>query len=118
MPRIRRTFPDRQLAQEAAIIADHARRKYNLPVDSHVTLDDLVDKHLLEMKRRRRDKTNTTRATTILERFRDLVGADRLVETIKTADLTRYVEARLDGDLSPQSINRELNAIKNPRTLR
>lgn len=116
MKRKRLTFPDKQMAQdvEDALVGDHVKRRFNLPVDSHVPLGELVERHLATMKRKGRDKTNLKRAETVLERFRDPVGADRLVESIKTADLNDYVEMRYSGKRrpQPQTVNRELTEIK------
>lgn len=114
--RIRQTFETRKVAEDVhdAILGDHVRRRYNLHVESRVTLDELIEHHLEVMKKRGRDKTNWKRAETVLFRFRDLVGADRLVETVKTSDLNSYVESRFDLNpkLKPQTINREMNEIK------
>ncbi len=96
LKRRRLTFPDNQLAQdvEDALLGDHVRRHFNLPVDSHVTLGELVDKHLATMKRKGRYNTNCKRAETVLERLRDLSGEDGPVGTIRTSNVNDYVEPR------------------------
>jgi integrase len=125
LPRIRQTFESHKIASDIhdAILGDAARRKFNLPVESHVTLRELISRHLSELRARGRDKTNVKRAETVLDRFAALAGENRMVESINsTADLTDYVNLRLaarierpDGPsraLAPQTINRELNEIK------
>ncbi|HET9533304.1 MAG TPA: site-specific integrase [Blastocatellia bacterium] len=120
LPRIRQTFESFKLARdvEEAILGDHVRRRFDLPLQSRVKLRDLIEKHLDTMKAKGRDKTNWKRAETVLNRFADLVGADRLVESIKTADLQEYASHRLahgykgNDPPKPQTINREMNEIK------
>jgi integrase len=111
LPRLRQTFETPRLAQDIhdAILGDYARRKFNLPVESRVTLDELVEKHIATIKKRGRA---TKRAETVLERFAGIAGSSRMVETIRTADLQEYADSRLDDGLKPQSVNREMNEIK------
>ncbi|MGA9773213.1 MAG: tyrosine-type recombinase/integrase [Blastocatellia bacterium] len=112
--RVREIFESRALAQAVRdkLSGDAVRRKHDLPIESDVRLSDLIDHHLERIKQRGRPKTAWIE--TILTRFRDICGADRLVETIKTADLNRYVESRLSAKRPPKpgSINREMVEIK------
>src|SRR5438128_440231 len=96
LKRVRTTFPDRELAQQVydAIVGDHARRKHGLPVESNVTLGDLINAHLAAMRQRGRDQVNSKRAETVLSRFAAIVGKDKPVEAIKTADINLYVQSR------------------------
>lgn len=115
-PRIRRTFETRSLAQdvEDSLRGDAVRRRYGLPVNSYVTLGELVERHLSAMRQRGRDKRSVKTAESILSRFRALVGGDHQIETIKTADLNNYVDLRYSAEKppQPQTINRELTEIK------
>jgi integrase len=120
LPRMRKTFETLSAARdvEEAVLGDHVRRKYNLPVESHKTLRDLVERHLETMKAKGRDRTNWKRAETVLNRFCDLAGEGRMVESVRTADLQLYVSYRLRNGHKKndppklQTINREMNEIK------
>lgn len=124
---VRRIFETRKLAQAVLdkLSGDAARRDYDLPVESGITLSDLIERHLAAMSKRGRDKTNTKRAETVLNRFAGVVGKDTMVEKIHRSDLRAYVETRLEPELvrdkkgdkklkpppQHQTINREMNEI-------
>jgi integrase len=118
--RVRKTFATRPLAQAVLdkLTGDAVKRGHGLPVNSGVTIEILIEHHLAKMCERGRDKKNTKRAETVLNRFAGIAGKDTLVEKIKRSDLRRYAEARLSKPKppkkapSPQSINREMNEIK------
>lgn len=109
--RHRPKLPTLELARsvEKKLIADGIARKYDLPVDSPVELSELINTHLESLRNRGRQTKLQKRA---LGRFSDLIGGYVKVETIKTADLNRYVDKRLGDGLLPQSVNRELTYIK------
>jgi integrase len=116
LPRIRKTFETYKLAKdvEEAILGDHVRRKFSLPVESRITLRELVEKHLAVTKAKGRDRVNWKRSETVLYRLRDLLGGDRTIESLKRVDLQEYVTARLsqENPPKPQTVNREMNEIK------
>lgn len=122
LKRQRPTFPTKELAQQVydTIVGDLARRKHNLPLESDITIGELISAHLAAMRQRGRDQVNSKRAETVLARFAGIVGHKTPVESIKTADINLYVQARYkaksargkDGKISPQTINRELSEIK------
>lgn len=114
LKRVRKNFETRALAQAVLdkLSGDAVKRQYGIPVGSGVKLGALIDKHLERSRARGRQKTKWVE--NVLLRFRGLVGKDRLVERIKTADLDRYVECRLAAGRvpKPQTINREMVEIK------
>jgi integrase len=120
--RIRRVFETRGLAQRVLdqLRINAIQQEFGLPVDSGVTINDLIEHHLEQMVKRERSRVNIKRATTILNRFAQLIGRRTLVEKIKRSDLRRYVELRMAAKPAPHkkkgpgnsSINREVTEIK------
>lgn len=110
-PRIRQTFPTEKLAKDAEAVAraDHLRKKFSLPTDSKVTIADLIDQHV---KRTIEKRPKTTWITNILNAFRDFIGGERMVDSLKKADLRDFAEWREKTGIQPQSVNREVVEVK------
>jgi integrase len=106
--RQRPTFPTQALANQAEIQlkSDAIKRNVGLPIESKVTMQDLVDAHLEAIKKRR---PKTARVKTILNRFIEVVGMNAKPASIKTAHFNDY--AKIRKSLKPQSINREFHEI-------
>lgn len=110
MPRERRTFPTRELAERAEIHlkSNALKRAVGLPVEVNITIRMLVDKHLMEVQHRR---ARMKPIETILNRFAKLIGEGVKIEGITRAHLHLYAKARLEKGILPQSINREFHEI-------
>jgi integrase len=110
--RMRRTFEKESEAKkiETAINNRALSEEYDLPLQLKVTLAELIEEHLEEVKNRR----HFAYIKRIVETFVDVVGADRAVRSLKKADLQAYIKKRYKDNpkLEPQSVNREMCEIK------
>lgn len=117
--RLSRTFQRRSDAEavERSLLGRLTADSFGLPIESKITLAELIEKHLEVLAKKGRA---AVRAKTVLNCFADLTGPLRRVSAVRHADLQCYVEHRLeckwgkkkDRPVSPQSINREMNEIK------
>jgi len=69
----------------------------------------LVDTHLERVKHR---PTPNAKIKTYLDRFLSLVGEDRAVDSLRVADIQKYITDRRKAKKSNQTINREMNEIR------